>query len=54
MSQSCFELAMEEHSENFIDSELEELRKINIRFEDDPKSFLYILLIFSMSDKRDY
>ena len=39
MSQSCFELAMEEHSENFIDSEKEELRKINIRYEDDPHFF---------------
>ena len=32
MSQSFLELAMEEHSGTFIDSELEELRKINIRF----------------------
>ena len=52
MSQSCFELAMEEHSENFIDSELEELRKINIRLEEE--LFLYILLILLMADKRGY
>ena len=26
---------MEEHSENFIDSEIEELRKINVRLEEE-------------------
>ena len=53
MSQSCFELAMEEHSENFIDSELEELRKINIRLEEE-FFFVNFWLILLMSDKKDY